>query len=567
MFYYPETGSCMEKCLSPNIQNFDYHYKTCIPGTTMQEVLGASQTTTQAVTQITSVLSSGSPGISASIAGKIFSNIKYLNITYSNELEDALKTWGSNFLSLGVSPDIPEGIKGKVEEEPIPYMFEKHEVSSSFLLNFWDEVGLLVVLSGVCAILKLFSWIASKIQKIKKYLRIFVSLEVMSQNFLFTQFYGLAGDLILFASLEYRKVRFNNSVDIVSILLSLMLIIIMVVCFAWNLHLAFEYKRIKRCRRNSKKLLNEFLNNHKGSHVLFGEFKDQSILQQTFLLFLNGRELLHSLVLTTMFEHPGLQVILILLLNIAMIYYLIQKTPFKSKLDAFQQFFFEVIALTVNVSVIIMALLSSAKSKRSDIMNNFGKFIIIMNMCFNFGTLSFMLLKLFEIVKESVKAYKVRQENKKKRTKLPLPVLSLQPLKMTSQRKKFQERGFSKLEASNINSILELDSTDTLKITDIETSSKNYFLNNKIRPDFESSPFPSEMNFYGNKFSNHLQNQDPIFSDDPFSLPNKFNTRKRIVRREISLRGRNLTKRFGVSHRMKNNRINGISVDVNKFEK
>ena len=66
-------------------------------------------------------VASGSPiGVSASLSGKIFSNIKYLNISYSQELLDAFQSWDSNFITLGFEPEMPNSIKQRMINHPLP---------------------------------------------------------------------------------------------------------------------------------------------------------------------------------------------------------------------------------------------------------------------------------------------------------------------------------------------------------------------------------------------------------------------------------------------------------------
>jgi len=96
-----------------------------------------------------------------------------------------------------------------------------------------------------------------------------------------------------------------------------------------------------------------------------------------------------------------------------MITYLLLRNPFVSLFDAIQQFFYEFITLTVSVSVLILAIMDAIDSRGRDLRNSIGGFIIIINLCFNFGALGFMLVKGWFTVKEIYQDYKAKRQQKK----------------------------------------------------------------------------------------------------------------------------------------------------------
>jgi len=198
----------------------------------------------------------------------------------------------------------------------------------------------------------------------------------------------------------------------------------MLISFGLHLFLLKKYQRIKKQAKlvNNQNLLDQFVDGHKGNFVLFKDFKDTLIIQQAFLFFLTARDLASSLIITTMFLHPLAQTILILILNLSMVAYLIWYRPFDSLFDATQQLFYEIITLSVNVSVLIMAIMDEIHSSGYQLRRELGKFLIIMNMLFNFGSLGFMLLKGWMVCKEMYDSYKAKkkQQRKSKLSDLPL---------------------------------------------------------------------------------------------------------------------------------------------------
>ena len=227
-FYYPDQKVCLVSCSDGYEEDFSLFYKRCLPVQISEtikstiEVTGKAGTASKAVTQATTALSSGSPtGISASVAGKIFTNIKYLNISYSVELLDALESWGESFVSLGFLPDMPVGIKAIIATRPVPYMFEKYEVRSSFLLNFWNNFCFLIILTTVFIFIKIFELSLNKCSSKKSKLAVF---RAMIQNFILTQLYSVYGDIIFYSTLEYRSLDLSLGLTGLSFSLSLVFI-------------------------------------------------------------------------------------------------------------------------------------------------------------------------------------------------------------------------------------------------------------------------------------------------------------------------------------------------------
>ena len=383
---------------------------------TLQDTLTNSQLLNSAATQATNLISKGRAiSLSAAISGKIFSQIKYLNISYSGELEVALLTWLTSFVSLGLTPNMPESMIEEIPNRHVPYVFEKYDIPSSFLENFWENLGVIIFFTALWLLLKGAEHLISPKKK-PRIASLTRRVRVMVQNFLITVLYGVYGDLIMFSIIEYRTLVFGWNLSLISFIISVILLLIMFVSFWHQTKLLITYQKFKKqdqsAPNNSPKLLEEFTKKHEGSQVLFKDFKDYSLAPQLFIFFLTARDLLFSLTLTTMFEYPLPETIILAILDCLMIAYLILKRPFNSSFDFSQQMFFEMISLMVSVAVLTNAVLDAGKYKAVGTRNNIGKLIIVANMIFNFVTGLFMLVTIIQIVKEFVQEIKERQAKK-----------------------------------------------------------------------------------------------------------------------------------------------------------
>jgi len=381
---------------------------------TLQETLTTSHLINSAATQAANLISKGrAVSLTAAISGKIFSQIKYLNISYSGELQIALYTWLPSFVSLGLTPDIPEPILKEIPERHVPYVFKKYDVPSSFLVSFWENLGIVVFAAILWMLLKGLELLLNpKTVKLPRKVRVLV------QNFLITALFGVYGDLILFSVLEYRTLQFGWNLSLLSFLISITLFIAMFISFYFQFRLLLNYQRIKKqelassASNKASKLLEKFTRDHEGSQVLFKDFKDYSLVPQLFFFLLCSRDLVFSFILATMFEYPLAQTIIITLLDCLMIAYLFIKRPFKSSFDAAQQYFFEFITLIVNATVLINAILDTGEYQAFQARKNIGKIIIIANMIFNFVTAIFMLIAIFQVLIEFYREEKQKRAKK-----------------------------------------------------------------------------------------------------------------------------------------------------------
>ncbi len=374
------------------------------------------------------------------VGGKIFSQIKYLDIEYSGELQVALLTWLTSFVSLGLTPDIPENIIEKIPERSVPYVFEKYEVVSSFAVNFWENLGIIVFVTILWILFKGLEMILES----KKAL-FSRKIRVMTQNFLIAVLLGVYGDLIMFALIEYRSLVFGWNLSLLSFILSVVLIFVMFTSFWYQTKLLLNYQRIKKQNEGN---LEKFKTANQGNQVLFRDFKDYSLSPQLFIFFLSGRDIIFSLILATMFEYPLVQTLIIIFLDCLMFAYLFIKKPFESTFDFVQQLFFEFIGLIVNITVLVNAVLDKGKYEAVQARYNIGKLIIIANLIFNFVTAIFMFIAIVQSLLEFYREYKQKQARKLRaitlQNRLQKPPLSLEESKqknrlITSEQSMIQE--------------------------------------------------------------------------------------------------------------------------------
>ena len=306
---------------------------------------------------------------------------------------------------------MPQSMIRKIPERSVPYVFEKYDVPSSFLINFWENLGIIVSVTALWLLLKGLERLGSSKNQPR-----FVSLTrkcwSMIQNFLITALYGVYGDLVMFSIVEYRTLVFGWNLSLLSFLTSLILLLVMFGSFLYQIKLLNTYQKLKKQNPTNLNSLKQFTKSHEGSQIFWKDFKDYSLAPQFFLIFLSGRDLIFSLILATMFKHPLVQTILLMILNGLMIAYLFIKKPFESTIDFGQQLFFEFIGFIVNFCVFINAILDTGKYEAIGTRKNIGKLIIVCNMIFNFVTAGFMLFFIAQVLVEFYKTQQLKRTTK-----------------------------------------------------------------------------------------------------------------------------------------------------------
>ncbi len=378
---------------------------------------------------------------------------------------------------------MPAKMERRFVNASVPYVFKKHGVNSCFLINFWEPLVMLLILILFLVVVLGLDWvIVGKCMKKKNSLqsRIITRVKVMVLNFLIVQLYGMYGDIVFYGVIEFRTTQVKAGINFLSSAAVVILLVAMILGFFLHWNLLKRYQNIKRnfgAETETKQYLDRFLADNEGIQVIFGDFKDQSLIHQSFLFVLTIRDILFSIILATLFEHPLTECILILLMNIAMLLYLIIKRPFKDIVGQIQQLVMELITFVVNVSILILAILDRKQLEAFDERKTLGKLLIIINMVFNFSIVFFMLFSLgrqgFEVYKE----YKDRRRKVKAINKSVRGMISLQNVSSIE---------VAKNNIKNEGNTIE-ETCQTMIKTRFEENGKAGALNDQSQPSLDSS--------------------------------------------------------------------------------
>ena len=337
------------------------------------------------------------------LVAKILRNIRYLNVTVSSELEEAFYTWrvSSGFVS------VPKSWSTQSDPEMLPAVFDRYNLGSVFLVNYWKSLIMILIGLGVFVIFKAvdmkFFKQGSKLGSASR------SINVIASNFTLTQIYGSLDDVIFFLVLQTRSANFRIDFQRASFGLSIALAFFGILILGAHILILYRYRKEKKVN-STQGGLKVFLEKHENFKMLFQDFKDSDLLKQSFLLIYVGRSIVSNLIITNLFDYPLLQTLLLTGLNVAILIYLIVCRPFKEKLNTCGQYFCEGLLLIVNVSMLGMAIIDEMAERSERAIERFSKIIIVLNMVLVVGSLVFMGLS---IGKALYAVYKGRKAQKK----------------------------------------------------------------------------------------------------------------------------------------------------------
>ena len=331
--------------------------------------------------------------------------IQYLSVQFPSRLQAVVKSRGRNFLSLRFGGDMPSELQENFSENPLPPAFLNRYLSSSFLVNFWEDITTLLVIFVLIIVLviinKIFDlFMLEKLRHLTKMLLI-----IAKWNLLIIVCCTMIGDAIIYSALELQTfykssqadltfVSFSSSVIAIGITLLFVGFIAYLIKKVYNLNIV-----VYNGKWNALDEYKGVMKQWEGCRVLFGGFNDHISHNQFFFLiylFRLNLPLIFSLLLQ---DFPISNTTLQLSFNLGIILYVLILQPLKKKINHIQILLFESMVFIMNILILIMILHSIDRAPREDFDDNafinvLGDIVIIGNDLINSLIIVFLVIKL-----------------------------------------------------------------------------------------------------------------------------------------------------------------------------
>jgi len=357
------------------------------------------------------LVSSGAMAIFTGLLFKLIGYIKYLDIPYPHNLEQALQNWQSDLIP-SVFPEMSQHTKAKLKAKPIPAIYIKRRVAPTFLENFWFPMWNLGISSFALGCVFLAAFYCKRKGKengeqILKYL-----LKALV-NFIIIQLYFHCGDIVLFFILEIRSTNFGSAFSVLSFCLSVVFLSIVICTLTLHCFILFKYTSAHK-----KKKASEFEERYSRFKLLFEAFKSSSFLPSSYLLLFALRDVALNLVIAFLFDHTLAQAVLFVCICIAFTSYLIIMRPFKKTLENWGQYFFEALALLTYISALLIQCADANDwSNEEKTKDRLGMGVIVIALIFSVVStilMTFSLLRMCAYFSKDLKTLLVRRKGLKK---------------------------------------------------------------------------------------------------------------------------------------------------------
>jgi len=314
---------------------------------------------------------------------KTMQYVRYLDIDMPPRLARLGISKGRSVLSTSTSSQMNFNFRKNFIQQVLPTVYLKHELHSSFLVNYWEDLAniiiAIVLALGFLVFEKLFralDWVIPEV--ICQTLR-----TIAKWNFVVMAFATNIDDIILFAALEFKSEK-SNAVSLATAIVLIIFTFVSLIGLIWYIASKTQTKNLQ--------VSEDF-------QVLTNGFKDNknSLFNQLFYVLYIIRFALPMLIAVSI-EIPLGNAIIQVIISAAVLAVFNFKNPFIKKINYYQILLFETITFLMNSSILLLVILSNLDKHNSRFAVLLGDFVILGNDIINVMCLAFLAMKLhFEI--------------------------------------------------------------------------------------------------------------------------------------------------------------------------
>ena len=423
-YYYPDDGSCALECIYPYIITDKIYCRLDLSpddlktAQTMAATADLAGQTSSICSTILGFLNPSDPSaFGTSSLTKMLFYTRYMRLRYSPTLQKVLDEQKISKPSVGFLCQAQDLLKQHVTDLSLPGKFDHYKLHSSFLVNFFQPMLLLLLVLAIIFILYLIIWACKPgniLRKISEKAR-----DTLQWNFLISYFMSHYDEVILYSSLEIRLAGSNLDLllDILSFLASLMMLIV-ILCI--SVITILMIRSLRRHISNTEGVLRaqktlDFKHRYRQYQITYDAFRDSHFTQQSFFFIFTARLIIFHIIIAGPIDHPFVQAILIMIMSIFMLLYLCIRYPIKSKPKLAQYIVQEVILLVVNTCVLTTASLDRAGAEAIATRRIMGGIFLYCNFILTFLVPAIMVLlavsKLVTMIKRRTNADKTADMN------------------------------------------------------------------------------------------------------------------------------------------------------------
>jgi len=277
--------------------------------------------------------------------------IRYMKINYPWRLQLLFEANGAKLISLNIDFSIPNWVQDKLDDYPLPDVFEKYDLDSNFINNLWDFMG-----TALLALFSLFVLLLLRrlLKKHRKICHIITKiLQSLRWNTLLAMICADCGDIILYSSLHIQNTPLNDTTAIISLITILFVLSFIVVILGICLKILIDFHHHQQKRTPPKN--QDWLEKWKGYEILYDEIEQDSLFSLAYMGIYIIKTILFFAIIANLYEYPFLQSILLNATNLLIFGYLLYYKPLKNRANLIQLFINEILGDIELVCVLALA--------------------------------------------------------------------------------------------------------------------------------------------------------------------------------------------------------------------
>jgi len=326
--------------------------------------------------------------------------MRYLAIDMPAPFENITVLRANNLISLRASPAMFAKAKAKFVSVVIPAVFLRYGVSSSFIVNFLDDLILLAIVLIFAMIFVLLEVACQSMQcdvgqLLFERLRVFTGFNLPILLIAIN-----AGDIVLFSSLEFRFFSDSDSTNsTISLVVAIVMLVAVVLLLLGSCWLSFQAYKVKNPERYHYIMpYIQFQAKWQGFQILFKGMRGDKWYTQMFFPIYCFRMILPMLWSACLFEYPLAQTIVNSVVSIGILAYLYFARPLRRRSSFLSVFIFEILLLMANLSSIVLVGLNKAESLNEFAKVFFADLILVCNLGFSVLAVMGLLFKVSRAV-------------------------------------------------------------------------------------------------------------------------------------------------------------------------
>jgi len=362
---------------------------------------------------------------------KVMQYVRYLEIDMPPRLERLGISRGRNILSVRSGIKMWDSLKGDFIKHSLPQVFAKHNLHSSFLVNYFEDIMTLLVLF-------LFAFLFMALERLNRFLKqdslraFFKGLRIICKWNIILMFFATGiDDIVLYLALEFKSFKADTESPLpeVSFVVGFGFLTLVLVLFGGTYWLIHKLNKVKSSvvpeNFASRKAPQAFENLWEGFQVLFRGFRDTSIYNQMFFLLYVMRIGFPMFIVVVATSSPMTISVFQVLLSLGMLWYLLKMQPFKKRINHYQILIFESVVLMMNICIFILTIFSVKGYDYPYASMLLGDFVIVGNDSINIMCLGFLVIKLKIEADEIIKRLTKKAVDKPREISLWVQLLSL----------------------------------------------------------------------------------------------------------------------------------------------